>query len=377
MKKLMSGILFAALLCVGDAFGAAKQSKCSCANHVAGGACAKAAIKNKKCVPIECPKTVTEKGKTYNAYMVYKDGAIQYYCHNDAICKQKGQVLNTWTEGGVTYTDKKCIAEPSQEAAVSTPEVKPAVKPEETPEVIPEVTAPGNCGNEIKLSNSDTGGKGAWVGHWYRVKGWGGSYPKNGMNDYVCTSKGKHLDIYQEDGVWYTYSKMTCVDNSKRPGCTQAHREEEVIEVKPEVKPEETPEVKQEVKPEETSEATSEVAPEVRTEVILEAKPEVVASVDAEVIMAARSSISDAVATIGSFISSLNVSEWKDAEGNFNAARLTSDSIAGVVLGTAGGLISSNVVKKHQVEEGFEDISCAIGSQTVAGWGDEFVVGVQ
>ena len=70
-------------------------------------------------------------------------------------------------------------------------------------------------------------------------------------------------------------------------------------------------------------------------------------------------------------------SVWKDAEGNFNTARLASDSIAGVVLGTAGGLITSHVVKKNQIENGFEDIKCTIGGQNVAEWGDQFRVGIQ
>ena len=70
-------------------------------------------------------------------------------------------------------------------------------------------------------------------------------------------------------------------------------------------------------------------------------------------------------------------SKWRDAEGKFNTARLASDSIAAVVLGTAGGLVSSKVIKKKQVENGFEDIKCTIGSQEVADWGDEFQVGIQ
>ena len=68
---------------------------------------------------------------------------------------------------------------------------------------------------------------------------------------------------------------------------------------------------------------------------------------------------------------------WKNAQGEFNTARLASDSIAAVVLGTAGGLITSSVMKKHQVEDGFEDLKCVIGGQPVAGWGDEFRVGIQ
>ena len=50
---------------------------------------------------------------------------------------------------------------------------------------------------------------------------------------------------------------------------------------------------------------------------------------------------------------------------------------AGVVLGTAGALITSNIVKKNQVESGFEDIQCTISGQNVAGFGDEFTVGVK
>ena len=68
---------------------------------------------------------------------------------------------------------------------------------------------------------------------------------------------------------------------------------------------------------------------------------------------------------------------WKNKEGKFNTARLASDSIAGVVLGTAGGLITSNIVKKNQVKDGFDDVSCTIGGQYVADWDDEFTVGIR
>lgn len=80
---------------------------------------------------------------------------------------------------------------------------------------------------------------------------------------------------------------------------------------------------------------------------------------------------------LDSISNGFEVSVWKNAEGEFNTARLASDSIAAVVLGTAGGLITSSVMKKHQVEDGFEDLKCVIGGQSVAGWGDEFRVGMQ
>jgi hypothetical protein len=92
---------------------------------------------------------------------------------------------------------------------------------------------------------------------------------------------------------------------------------------------------------------------------------------------ASRKAILAAENVLKNIESGFKVSVWKDEEGKFNTARLASDSIAGVVLGTAGGLITSSVIKKHQIEDGFEDINCVIGGQSVAGWGDEFSVGVQ
>lgn len=74
-------------------------------------------------------------------------------------------------------------------------------------------------------------------------------------------------------------------------------------------------------------------------------------------------------------IDTLKLNVWRDADGNFNTARLASDSIAGVVLGTVGGIVTANVVKKNQLKKGFEDIQCYIGGQSVADYGDGFVVG--
>lgn len=84
-----------------------------------------------------------------------------------------------------------------------------------------------------------------------------------------------------------------------------------------------------------------------------------------------------ATKNLDSVVANFDRSEWRDIDGNFNTARLASDSVAAVVLGTAGGLISSKVIKKKQVENGFEDIKCTIGNQEVADWGDEFQVGIQ
>ncbi len=87
--------------------------------------------------------------------------------------------------------------------------------------------------------------------------------------------------------------------------------------------------------------------------------------------------LKEAIAKLDTVMVGADKSVWKDKEGNFNTARLVSDSIAGVVLGTAGGLITSSVVKKNQLKKGFEDIKCTIGGQEVAGYGDEIKVGVK
>ena len=87
--------------------------------------------------------------------------------------------------------------------------------------------------------------------------------------------------------------------------------------------------------------------------------------------------INSAAQQLNDIMAGLKISVWKNREGEFNTARLASDSIAGVVLGTAGGLITSHLVKKGQVKAGFEDIQCTIGGQKVADWGDEFTVGIR
>ena len=72
-----------------------------------------------------------------------------------------------------------------------------------------------------------------------------------------------------------------------------------------------------------------------------------------------------------------NASVWKTEEGDFNTARLASDMTAGVVLGTVGGVVSASVIKKKQIEKGYEVLHCTIGGQSVADWGDELTVGMK
>ncbi len=88
-----------------------------------------------------------------------------------------------------------------------------------------------------------------------------------------------------------------------------------------------------------------------------------------------RQDITDKYSKIKSLSSTFEVSKWKNEDGKFNTARLASDSIAGVVLGTVGGVVTAHVVKKNQLKKGFEDLQCHIGGQPVADYGDEFTVG--
>ncbi len=82
-------------------------------------------------------------------------------------------------------------------------------------------------------------------------------------------------------------------------------------------------------------------------------------------------------AILAEYFGDSNVSVWKDEKGGFNTARLASDSVAGVVLGTVGGVVTSNIIKKNQIKNGFEDLKCTINGQDVATYGDEFRVGVK
>lgn len=93
-------------------------------------------------------------------------------------------------------------------------------------------------------------------------------------------------------------------------------------------------------------------------------------------ISSAQANIKSAYNVIKNFKADIadELTVWKNAEGKFNTTRLASDSVAGVVLGTAGGLITSSVIKKNQIKNGFDDIQCVIGNQVVAGFGDEFNV---
>ena len=70
-------------------------------------------------------------------------------------------------------------------------------------------------------------------------------------------------------------------------------------------------------------------------------------------------------------------SVWTDDDGGFNTARLVSDSVAGVVLGTVGGVVTSKIIKKNQLKKGMETFRCTIAGQDVASMGDEFNVSVQ
>lgn len=87
--------------------------------------------------------------------------------------------------------------------------------------------------------------------------------------------------------------------------------------------------------------------------------------------------VSDAYNRLQQMRRDFDVTVWKTADGKFNTSRLISDSVAGVVLGTTGALVTSKLVKKSQIKKGFEDIQCTIGGQAVANWDDEFVVGIQ
>ena len=83
-------------------------------------------------------------------------------------------------------------------------------------------------------------------------------------------------------------------------------------------------------------------------------------------------SISDLAGRLAKVEGQFGLSKWRTAEGKFNTARLASDLTAGVVLGTTGALVTSSVIKKKQVKDGFESLECTVGGQHVGDWGDVF-----
>lgn len=86
--------------------------------------------------------------------------------------------------------------------------------------------------------------------------------------------------------------------------------------------------------------------------------------------------IQTSMTTLSAFYAGIERNVWRNEDGKFNTARLVSDATAGVVLGTAGGLISNKLIKKNQIRKGFDGISCYVGGQLVADYGDEFTVGM-
>lgn len=86
------------------------------------------------------------------------------------------------------------------------------------------------------------------------------------------------------------------------------------------------------------------------------------------------SQIEEDAARLDKLASDLKINKWRNKEGHFNTMRLMSDMTAGIVLGTTGALITSKMVKKSQIEDGFEDLECTISGQTVAQFGDDFTV---
>ncbi|MDR1207702.1 MAG: hypothetical protein LBK26_04810, partial [Rickettsiales bacterium] len=62
------------------------------------------------------------------------------------------------------------------------------------------------------------------------------------------------------------------------------------------------------------------------------------------------------------------------AKKNSNTNRIIADATAGVVLGTVSGLITSSVIKKNQIKNGFDDLECSSSGTKIADWGDEFMI---
>lgn len=83
-----------------------------------------------------------------------------------------------------------------------------------------------------------------------------------------------------------------------------------------------------------------------------------------------------AMDVLNNFASNAKVSVWVNKDGGFNYARLAADGAAGAVLGTVGGVITHAVIKKNQVDDGMDGYHCTVASESVADYGDEFMLGI-
>lgn len=86
--------------------------------------------------------------------------------------------------------------------------------------------------------------------------------------------------------------------------------------------------------------------------------------------------VQGAMDVLNNFASNAKVSVWVNKDGGFNYARLAADGAAGAVLGTVGGVITHAVIKKNQVDDGMDGYHCTVASESVADYGDEFMLGI-
>lgn len=87
-----------------------------------------------------------------------------------------------------------------------------------------------------------------------------------------------------------------------------------------------------------------------------------------------HSDVSNAMDVLNNFASNASVNVWVNQDGKFNSARLATDIASGVVLGTVGGLVSNVIIKNNQIKDGMAGYHCTVGSNTVADYGDEFII---
>lgn len=87
-----------------------------------------------------------------------------------------------------------------------------------------------------------------------------------------------------------------------------------------------------------------------------------------------HSDVSNAMDVLNNFASNASVNVWVNQDGKFNSARLATDIASGVVLGTVGGLVSNVIIKNNQIKDGMTGYYCTVGSDTVADYGDEFII---
>ncbi len=82
----------------------------------------------------------------------------------------------------------------------------------------------------------------------------------------------------------------------------------------------------------------------------------------------------DALAMISGEASGVYVSNGANESGYPTFKCMMTSCVAGAVLGATGGVVTNSLMKKNQIENGFEDLRCFVGDKNMGEWNTSIVL---